>query len=361
MTDYIKQLIKTGKLPPVLTLFGEEEFLIDEDYNALIQSVLKDPSYTYDFEILDGESATPDRIAQSCTTFPFVAPVRVVVVNHCEKVFSGNMPKKGLDKTPFGRYLESPQPSTFLLLKVYDDSLKGMMSAKNNMSTDPKSAKKVKSAKFPYNILIEKFDCLEYPRIYESAIPKWITQRVLSIGKTIDGEAVEFLTAHVHPNIRMINNDIEKLSVHVGETKNITLNDVKFIVGASREFNVFELQNAVGQRNLGKATEILVNMLSSDRQEMLIMTVLTKYFITLFKLIELSSDMKDKYAIAAQIGVSPFFVQDYITAVRKYSPNELENAFVFLAETDEKLKSSSTDSLALMQQMLVNIMGRFNK
>ncbi len=358
MTDYIKQVIKSGKFPQVLTLFGEEEFLIEEDYNALIQSILKDPSYSYDFEVIDGEQATPDRIAQSCTTFPFVAPVRVVVVNHFEKVFSGNTSKKGLDKTPFGKYLESPQPSTFLLLKVFDDSLKGMMAAKKSMATDPKSAKKIKSAKFPFNILIEKFDCLEYPKIYESAIPRWITERVKSIGKDIGADAVEFLAAHVHPNIRMINNDIEKLAVHIGEAKNISLDDVKFIVGASREYNVFELQNAIGQRNLGKATEILIKMLSADRQEMLIMAVLNKYFITLFKLIEVAQEVKDKYAVAAQIGVSPFFVQDYLGAIKKYSPVEIEQAFVVMAETDEKLKSSSIDSTALMQQMLVKIMAK---
>lgn len=358
MTDYIKQLIKTGKLPPVLTMFGEEEFLIEEDYNSLIQSILKDPSFSYDFEVLDGEHATPDRIAQSCTTFPFVAPVRVVVVNHFEKVFAGSSTKKGLDKTPFGRYLESPQPSTFLLLKVFDDSLKGMMSAKSSMASDPKSAKKVKSAKFPFNVLIEKYDCIEYPRIYESAIPKWIAQRVKSIGKSIDDDAVEFLAAHVHPNIRMIINDIEKLIIHIGEAGSITLEDVKFIVGASREYNVFELQNAIGQRNLAKTVEILAKMLSADRQEMLIMAVLNKYFITLFKLIELSRDVSDKYTIAAQIGVSPFFVQDYMTAIKKYSPNDIEQAFVIMAETDEKLKSTSTDSLALLQQMLVRIMAK---
>ena len=279
MTDTIKQLIKSGKLPPVITLFGEEEFLLEEDYNALIESILKDPSYSYDFEIMDGDTVTPDRIAQSCTTFPFVAPVRVVVVNHFEKVFAGNTTKKGLDKTPLGSYLLSPQGTTFLILKVFDDSLKGMSAAKSNMATDQKSAKKVKSAKFPYNILIEMHECIEYPKIYESAIPKWINLRVKSLDKTIDTDAVEFLAAHVHPNIRMIYNEIEKLVLHVQDSVNISAEDVKFIVGASREYNVFELQNAVGQRNLAKATEILTNMLASGHQEMLIMTMLTRYFI----------------------------------------------------------------------------------
>jgi DNA polymerase III subunit delta len=356
MTDTIKQLIKSGKLPAVLLLFGEEEFLIEEDYNALINSILKDPSYSYDFEVMDGDTATPDRIAQSCTTFPFVAPVRVVVVNHFEKVFAGNTTKKGLEKTPLGSYLLSPQASTFLILKVFDDSLKGMSSAKSNMATDQKSAKKVKSAKFPYNIVLEKHVCIEYPKIYESAIPKWINLRVKSLGKTIDTDAVEFLAAHVHPNIRMIYNEIEKLLLHIQDSVNITANDVKFIVGASREYNVFEFQNAVGQRNLAKATEILTNMLASDRQEMLIMTMLARYFLVMFKLIEKPSDMNDKYTIAAHIGVSPFFVQDYISAARKYTPDELERAFILMAETDEKLKSTSIDSLALLQQMLVRIM-----
>ncbi len=355
MNDTIRQIIKSGTYPPVLLMFGEEDFLLEEDYDALMAAILKDDSCAYDFETLDGDLVSPERIVQSCSTYPFVSPVRVVVVNHFEKVFSGATTKKGQEKSPMARYLESPVQTTLLIVKSSDESLKGFGTAK---PADQKTGKKGKTAKFPYNLIFEKHSFVEYARIYESAIPRWIEQRVRSQGKSIDSDAVEFLSAHVNPNIRMINNEIEKLLIHIQDKESVSLDEVKFITGASREYNVFELQNAVGQRNLGRSIEILRNMLAADRQEMLIMTMLARYFIVLYKLLEKPQDMHDKYAIAAYLGVSPFFIQDYISASHKYSVEEIENAFIVMTDTDETLKSSSTDTLSVLQGMLVGIMAK---
>ncbi len=98
-------------------------------------------------------------------------------------------------------------------------------------------------------------------------------------------------------------------------------------------------------------------MLAVDRAEMLILSILTRYFIALWKLAESGKvSEQNKYEIARTVGVSPFFLNDYVIALQRFGIYRIDRAFSIICETDEALKTSSTDSLYLMQKMLINIM-----
>ncbi|MBI5323996.1 MAG: DNA polymerase III subunit delta [Ignavibacteriae bacterium] len=357
--DNFEQLLASNDFPPIIFLFGEEEFLLEEAYTKLINRLCPDENSRYDLEILDFEesksSAAVENLIRSCNSLPFISPRRVVVVKRFENAFSGRLSAKSEEYERLSKYLNNPQKTTCLIIRSQDEKLKGFSSAKSGKGKD-KLDKLIKDAKFPYNILLDKHTWFEFPKVYESELSSWVNRRFKEIGKKIEPNAVEMLISQSNPNLRDINNEIEKILLYIDEKEEITLDDVTFIVGSSRVYNIFELQKAIGKRKMGESLMIVENMLANERQEMLIMTMLTRYFIALWKLIEESGKTNNNYQLAGKVGINPYFVSEYLHALTFYSPNEIENAFLLLCETDEKLKSTSTDSLYLIQNMLVRIM-----
>jgi DNA polymerase III delta subunit len=96
-------------------------------------------------------------------------------------------------------------------------------------------------------------------------------------------------------------------------------------------------------------------MLANESQEMLILTMVARYFIILWKMLELAGRNKSNADIAREVGVSPFFVQEYFQALGKYKPAEIERAITLLTTTDELLKSTSQNSTAVIQKMVMDI------
>jgi DNA polymerase III subunit delta len=360
MIDSIEKLIHDKKIPKVLLIFGEEEFLVEEAYSKLIKYLtLNDPSKS-DFEILNAEENSPERIVDSCSSFPFLAEKRVVVVTNFDKLFSGKISKKTETSSSFAKYLSNPMDSTILILKGANKKIYGLSNALNSKRDKAKGEKIISSSGFPYNIILNKYEWIEFPKVWENQFAGWLTKRLKSFGKTIDPEAAELFIIHSSQTLRDLNNEIDKLLIYLNDRNEIKMEDIDFLIGSNREFNVFELQKAVGSRNLKQSIKILENLLAVDRKEMLILTVLTNYFISMLKLIEESAATNDKYILAGKLRISPAFVPEYLSALKLYTVNEIENAFNYLTETDLVLKSSSTDSLYILEKMLINIIDRKN-
>ena len=360
MIENYNKFLKSKEYPPILILFGEEDFLVEEAYTKLINSMNLTKESSYDFETFNAEDkdVTLNRIIDSCSAFPFVSERRIVAVKHFEKLFSGNYSKKTYENTPFDKYIKSPQATTFLIIIANNDKLKGMAAAVKKDGGNAKSSKKVNAAKYPYNILLAEHKWIEFPKVYESSFHSWVSGRLKSKGKNISPEACEFLIAQSEQSLRTLQNEVDKLVAYAGNKEDITIDDVSKVVGSSRVYNIFELQKAIGKRDLPKSMEIVENMLATERQEMLIMTMLARYFLILWKLIEESRRTSNQYELAGKVGVAPFFVPEYLNSLRNYTVDELDNAFIELAEADEKLKSSSTDGIIVIQNMLLKIMDR---
>ena len=215
----------------------------------------------------------------------------------------------------------------------------------------------MKAAKFPFDVILDKHQWIEFPKVWDNTFPAWVKNRLKAKGKTISDPAIEILLSHTNPTLRDINNELDKLLIYVLEKKEINADDAIAVVGTSRQFNVFELQKAVGAKDLHTSLNILQNMLAVDRAEMLIMSILTRFFISLWKLAESGRiSEQNKYEIARSVGVSPFFLNDYVIALQKYGIYRIDRAFSILCETDELLKTSSGSSLFTMQKMLISIM-----
>ncbi len=355
MIDNIKQIEKLDKLPNILLLFGEEEFLLDEALTYIQKTIIPKFSQDYDIDSIKADDTNINKVIDICRSYPFASQKRSVIVRNFDKFFSGKTSKKTFEKTALYKYLMNPADSTFLIVTASVDSLNGL--SKFLGSNKEKAEKTIKSAKYPFDIIVEKYQWIEFPKVWDNTYPTWIKNRLKAKGKTITDQAIEILIAHTNPTLRDLSNEIDKLLIYVMDRKDINQDDAVSVVGTSRQFNVFELQKAVGKKNLHDSLSILSNMLAVERCEMLVLTILTRYFISLMKLLE-EPQVNDqtKFAIAGKIGVSPYFINDYVQSKNKYGIKRIERSFSHLIEADEALKTGSTDSFYVLQRMLIQIM-----
>lgn len=361
LIESLRTVVKAKKFAPVIFIFGEEEFMVDEAYHAITGAVAESGIDEFNRDVIDGDEASPEHIVQLASAFPMMSERRFLAVKRFDKVVSGRR-TKNIEQSPLGRYFLNPSPSTILLLTVSEqravaDELKGIAALISNPKQQDKAKSKISKLKFPYNLLLQHADWIEFPKLYERELPSWITTRMKERGRDISPEACEYIIAQVGSSLRDIANEIEKIITFVQDKKKITAADVTNLVGASRVYNVFELQKAVGERNLAKSLDIVQNMLRYDKQELLIISMLTRFFTVLWKLLDSSRLSTNHYDLAKTLGVSSFFIPEYLAVLQRYKPHEIENAFLALHTADVRIKSSSADTLILLQQMLIAIIG----
>lgn len=366
MLETVSALVKSRTFPPVLLMFGEEEFLLEEAYNALVAaSVEQNGMESFNFDTLDGTEISQETLVEMASAFPMMAERRVVAVKHFEKmsgIGSGggrsNAKNKETNekKSPLAAYLRKPSPTTFLILQANADDLNGLKAALKNPKQQDKAQKKLASAKFPYNILLEECEWIEFPKLYDRELPSWVAERFKSLGRTIQPDACELLVAQSGESLRDLHNEIQKIITFAPDKRSLSRDDIADVIGASKNFNIFELQRQIGERNLSKALEIAQRMLAVDKQELLMVSMLTRYFTILWKLSEAIQQTQNHFELAKALSISAFFVPEYLAVLHSYSRSDIESAFYALCDADVAIKTSNVeDADVIIQKMLMRI------
>lgn len=355
MIESVAHITKSKKFPPILLMFGEEDFLLEEAYHELLVAATNGNSNSFNCDIVDASEISAETLVEMASAFPMMSDVRVIVVKHFEKLVAGRANSKAEQKSPLTKYFTAPSPTTFLILLADAPDLNGLSAASSNPKQKSAAEKKLKAAKFPYNILLKECEWVEFPRLYDREIPTWVAKRFKTLKREITPDACELLIAQVGFSLRDLHNEIEKILIYVQDKTRITREDVINLIGANKTYNIFELQKAIGLKDLGKSIEIMQKMLSVDKQEILIITMLARYFTILWKLYEAKKTTNDNFELGRTVGISPFFVPEYIGALQKYPLPILEHAFIFLCEADLRLKTTSEQAETVLQKMLISI------
>ncbi len=135
-----------------------------------------------------------------------------------------------------------------------------------------------------------------------------------------------------------LSNELDKLILYTGKRKTITGIDVKNVTGASRQFNIFELQNSIGAGDVKRAIFILDRMLTEGESPTGIVVMLSRYFSVLWKLNERGTESVSSAELAREVGVPFFYFNSYASAAKRYGVEQLERAFEQLLYADACIK-----------------------
>ncbi len=219
---------KKKEFKQIHLLHGEEDYFIDQAMNYAEHHILSESEASFNLTIFYGKDANWVDIVNACKRYPMFAEKQVVLLKEAQMMNSFDMLES---------YINNPLSTTIFII-----SHKGKLLDKRT--------KAFKS--------IQKFgEVLESNKIPEWEIQKWIATVVKSKGFSISPKSVSLLNDHIGNNLSRLLTEIEKLSINLGEKKNIDDDDIEKYIGISKEHNIFELQDAIVNKDLSKAIKIV--------------------------------------------------------------------------------------------------------
>jgi len=321
--------LKKGQIKPVYWLEGEEGYFIDSVIDFAEHNILSESEAGFNLTIFYGrDTAWPD-VINACRRYPMFSEKQVVIIKEAQDL-------KGIEKLE--SYVEKPLASTLLFVAYKGKRVDG----------------RTKLAK----LLKEKAVLMSTKKMYDSALPEWTSELVKQKGYTITKKALFLLIDHIGNDLGRLNNEVGKLALNLKDRKQITEDEIEKYVGVSKEFNVFELQQAIAQRDLYKAVRIVQYFGSNPKAAplQLVFPSLYNFFSKVQVVYTVSS--KDEKTVATALGVNAFFVRDYISTSTKYSYNEIEKLLLLLYEYNLRnlgVNDANTDDAELLKEMVVKM------
>jgi len=307
--------------------YGSEDYLMDDCTKRLIDAVVEPETKDFNLDIFYGSQVEDGQVIEAANAYPMLAESRVVVLKQLHKLSSGSM-------EALLTYLEKPAPTTKLLL------------ISNQMNNRGKNVSKLKS----------RCCSIEFKPLYDNKVPRWITDYVTTRGYEIDTQAALLMHAHVGSNLRSIVNELDKIFLNLTDSRKIVEADVQNVVGVSRKFSVFNLNDAIGNKDIEKSLLILNKMLEGGESHTAILAMVSRHFENLLKVKGAVSTGKGQNEISTLTGIPPFFVDKTKQMAKKYSLGEFDKIFDNLLATDLVLKTSRQSPKLALQTMLLRIL-----
>jgi DNA polymerase-3 subunit delta len=174
-------------------------------------------------------------------------------------------------------------------------------------------------------------------------------------GVTLSPDAIGMVVDEIGAELGQLADAVERLALHAGERKQITAEDVDKVVATTRQRNVFELANAVGERDRGRALAILSSMMGARESGVRIVAMLARHVRQLWIVSELLVKTRDKFEIAQALGIPPFFVDDMMRQARTIDRVRAARMHDALFRADKNLKSSRLDDARILEGLILEL------
>lgn len=321
---------KKGNFKPVYWLEGEEPYHIDKVVEYAEKNILSESEAEFNLTIFYGRDADWPSVMNACRRYPMFSERQLVLLKEAQHM-------KDIDKLE--AYIDNPLTSTVFIVSYKD--------------------KKVDARTKFAKLLKQKGELLTTKKMYDNQLPQWANDMVEQHGLSINQKALALLVDHIGNDLSRIENEIEKLAVNLGSRKSINEDDIEKYIGVSKEFNVFELQDALAKKNLPKAIRIIRYFESNPKAApiQLILPSLYSFFSKVYMV--LGAGTNDEKNIASAVGVNPYFVKDYVAAARNYGEMGVERTLMLLHQYNLRsigVHDAGTEDAGLMKEMVVKMM-----
>ena len=336
--------LKNKVYHPIYFLMGDEPYFIDMVSDYIENKVLDESEKEFNQTILYGGDVTADDVFGAARRFPMMSDYQVIIVKEAQNIknLAGKEKEKKEDdktKLPIELYLDNPQKSTILVICYKYKSVDKRTSI--------------------YKSLDKKAVLLESKKIYDNQVSGWIDNYLKGKGYMIGPKASSILAECLGTSLSKITNELDKLMINLPPKSEITMDIIQTNIGISKDYNVFELQNAIGKKDVLKANRIVNYFGSNEKDHPLVMTVSILYGYFCKLLIYHFLPDKSHKAVASGLGVPFNFVDDYKLAGKNYDLPKLKRVFSYMRDYDLKSKGLDRGSASegeLLKEMVFKIM-----
>jgi DNA polymerase-3 subunit delta len=323
--------LKNRIFKPVYFLAGEEPYYIDLITDYIQDKVLPEAEKAFNQIVLYGEDTNIAAIIDTARRFPMMASHQVLIIKEAQSL-------KRLDDLII--YLEKPLLSTILVFSY--------------------KYKTIDRRTKLYKTLESHGVYFESARVRDYLIPAWIERYLMLKGIKTDPSASAMLTEYLGTDLHKIVNELEKLIITLPPGKPfITTTLIEENIGISKDYNNFELQKAIGEKNILKANMIVHYFADNPKDNPITLSIASIFgFFSKLLTFHYLTD-KSKNNIAAVLKVNPFFVKDYENAASKYNVSKTMQIISLLRTYDMKSKGygdPGTEPGELLKELVFRIL-----
>lgn len=327
-TEILKDL-KAGTTHPVYFLMGDEAFFIDKVADYIQDNMLNEAEREFDQQVLYGSDVTMEQVVDAAKQYPMMSQRQVIILREAQEI-------KKLDSLAF--YVEKPLQSTILVV-VYRKSLDKRSKLYKNLK---KSAAIFESSK-----------------LKDYQVKDWISSYVRSQGKTIDPRSAELLAEFLGNDLSKIANEVGKLFITLPKgAKAITGEHIERNIGISKDFNNFELQDAILTKNVLKANRIIDYFAKNPKKNPMVLTLASLFgFFSNMMVIHYLPN-KGESNVASALHVHPFVAKKLVGATRNYGAGKVFQIVALLREYDARAKGVGNSSVShgeLLKELVFKI------
>ena len=321
--------LRAGRFSPVYFLMGEEPYYIDLISDYIQNNVLDEAQREFDQLVLYGKDTDMRAIINAARGFPMMGGRQVVIVKEAQHI-------KAWDDLVY--YLQRPQPSTVLVLCYKYGT--------------PDGRKKWFAELKRVGVVFES------PRVRDYEVGAWIKRYAQGKGLAVDEKAVAMLAEFLGTDLGKIANELDKLAITSAGGR-ITPEVIEKNIGISKDYNVFELQAALINRDVVKANRIVRYFADNKKANPLVMVLaqLFNFFANLMLYHYLPD--KSQMAVASELKVNPYFVRDYERAARVFNAWKTMYIISYIRDTDARAKgidNASADDGELLKELVYKIL-----
>ena len=327
----IFQSLKGGNIAPIYVLHGEELFFIEKISDYIAENVLQPSEKAFNQVIWYGKDVNAKAIADEARQYPMMSQKRVVIIKEAQAM---------RDLKDLEHYAMQPSPTTVLVIchpfKKVDGRTRFIKEANKN------------------GVVFES------RKLGDRDLGNWIQGYVADHKSSIKPDAVDTLIAFVGNDLSRLGHALDNLTVKQGSGQAISRGDVLDSISISREYNIFELQKALGKKDAASVELIVQYFTSNIKAHPMPMVIGTLYSFFSRLLIVRSLNSSNPKAVAQAIGLgSEYFAREYIAAARNYSLAQVTAVIGILNSYDgysKGISNRSRDGSALLRQMVQEIL-----
>ena len=323
ISEIIKQ-VERNKFFPIYLFYGNEQYIIEEIIHMIIDKSVDPTLRQLNVEKYYCSETDSETIVTSALSIPMLSERKVIVVRDYEKIN---------DSKALRHYFEFPSQSTILVL----------------------TANTIDKRKSIFSIIAKIGAVIKCENLKRQELIEWVKNKIHSYGKEINDTSIEMLFELKGNSLQEVYTELDKVITFAGDKKIIDDKDILSVTGATKEFNVFELINLIGGGEKTKAIVMMNKLLDQNTEPILIVNLLSRHFIILWKIQNLKRINKNPNEIASVMQINPYFLKDYLSQSEKFNIVRLEKCIDFLKDADLQLKSVSLPKRIILDKLLCDL------
>ncbi len=332
--EQILKNIKNKDFLPIYFFHGEEAYFIDAAVKSLENDVLTEDERAFNQTVVYGKDTNYNEILALARQYPMMGDKQLIIVKEAQDLKLNEEESKILES-----YAENPVDSTILVLAH--------------------KHKKVDSRKKVFKTLLSKKMLFHSEPVKDYQLAKWIEEEAKLDAIPLAPGISQLLADYLGNDLSRISNELQKLKLVLKSGEVLDGKLVETHIGISKEFNVFELQKALGKKDSNNAFKIAFYMGKNPKTNPIVMTIGNLYNFFSNVVMYHTVAGQSQGVIASELGINPYFVKDYAEAARLYPLKHATRTISVLREMDLKSKglgAVNMDESELLKEMVYKIL-----